>query len=190
MKSDKILLGACFAVLFLGFFSSSKGVGCFSEFERANKILMHTPTTELFWALIHPEAALYEEFFNSSKLSSEHKSYIELLKSNGIEVCTVEELFYKGVLDETGNVIEGDDLSSLRNFAKDALVIDSSCLSTEDQVKQLDYKDKIIANLQEMNNNQQLMVDAYKAVMEINEGYLEDVKATMQKVFDAIKESE
>ena len=147
MRSDKILLTACFAVLFLGFFSSSKGVGCFSEFERANKILMHTPTTELFWALIHPEAALYEEFFNSSKLSSEHKSYIELLKSNGIEVCTVEELFYKGVLDEVGNVIEGDDLSSLRNFAKDALVIDSSCLSTEDQVKQIDYKDKVIQGL-------------------------------------------
>lgn len=108
---------------------------------------MHTSKYTSFWGVIHPHSALYEKGFNSFKLIEEHKKYISILESNGIEVLNIENILLMNVLDFNGNIIEGRELDELRAFAKKILKIDSSNLSIADPKIKFDYKDKIIMGL-------------------------------------------
>lgn len=63
-----------------------------AEFTKAHVILMHTPGHELYDGVIHPAAGLYEDYFDADAAADEHRGYISMLKNNGIEVYTVEQV--------------------------------------------------------------------------------------------------
>lgn len=63
-----------------------------AEFTPAHVILMHTPSQELYDGVIHPAAGLYDDYFDADAAAEEHRGYIEMLRDNGIEVHTVEEV--------------------------------------------------------------------------------------------------
>ncbi len=61
----------------------------------AGTILMHTPGQELFYGVIHPMAGLFEDYFDVDKAAAEHQYYMEVLKNNGVEVFTVQDILMK-----------------------------------------------------------------------------------------------
>ena len=48
-------------------------------------ILMHEPTEELFLGVIHPDAALFSDYFNTEEASAEHEFYRRKLKEAGAD---------------------------------------------------------------------------------------------------------
>lgn len=63
-----------------------------AEFTPARVILMHTPGQELYDGVIHPAAALYENYFDIDAAAAEHRGYIQALRRQGIRVHTVEDV--------------------------------------------------------------------------------------------------
>lgn len=107
-------------------------------------ILMHEPTEELFLGVIHPDAALFSDYFNTEQASSEHEYYRKKLKEAGAEVRTVREILLEGTLDKDGNAIEGEALNNLRRFAADFIVYNTDNISGEKK-KQDEYKRSVLA---------------------------------------------
>ncbi|EIC23076.1 arginine deiminase family protein [Thiorhodovibrio frisius] len=122
-------------------------IGASAEWLPAKTILMHTPGQELFLGIIHPDAALYEKPFSINGAANEHQEYIRLLEKNGAVVFTVRDALLRGVLDKNGNVIEGDALDRLREFAADFLTIDTSALPEQERTAQEAYKEKTLRAL-------------------------------------------
>ena len=60
-----------------------------AEYHKAGSILMYTPGTELFDGVIHPDAGLYEKYFDIDKAADEHRNYISMLEKEGCSVHTV-----------------------------------------------------------------------------------------------------
>ena len=63
-----------------------------AEWDKATRILMHTPEMVLFDGVIHPAAGLFKDYFNINDAISEHLNYIKMLESNGIQVYTLEDI--------------------------------------------------------------------------------------------------
>lgn len=97
---------------------AQESVSPVAEFTKARVILMHTPGQELYDGVIHPAAALYEHYFDADAAAEEHRGYIKMLKNNGIEVHTVEE------------VLLSMDIEKLRKLATPYLVYDASSTSS------------------------------------------------------------
>jgi len=91
-----------------------------SEWSRATNILMHTPGEELFDGVIHPSAGLFEEYFDVEKAAEEHRAYISLLKSYGINVHEVKDILGKM------------DIEKLRELSSETLVYNISDLDPRD----------------------------------------------------------
>ena len=91
-----------------------------AEWNNACSILMFTPGDELFNGLIHPGAALFEEYFDADAAADEHRNYIQKLEANGIKIFNV-----KSVLEEIG-------IDTLRNMATEVLKYDISGLAAKD----------------------------------------------------------
>ncbi len=105
-----------------------------AEWSRAASILMHTPGHELFDAEIHPAAGLFEKYFNVDSAAQEHRAYIELLRSKGVEVYTVMELLRKA------------DVAKLRALASRSLKYDGSHI--EDSPSDLEaYRRQILGEM-------------------------------------------
>ncbi len=85
-----------------------------AEWSPAGVILMHTPALELFDSVIHPAAALFEEYFDVDAAAGEHRQYIGKLREYGIEVHTVTDL------------LRSTDAGRLRELAGKALKYDAS----------------------------------------------------------------
>lgn len=85
-----------------------------AEYTRAHVILMHTPGQELYDGVINPAAGLYDDYFDTDAAADEHRGYIRMLKNNGIEVHTVEE------------VLMSMEHEQLRKLASPHLVYDAS----------------------------------------------------------------
>lgn len=85
-----------------------------AEYTKAHVILMHTPGQELYDGVIHPAAGLYDDYFDIDAAADEHRGYIKMLKANGIEVHTVEE------------VLLSMDKDKLRKLADPCLTYDAS----------------------------------------------------------------
>ena len=66
-----------------------------AEYHKADAILMHTPGEELFQAVVHPAAGLFEDYLDVKKAADEHKFYINVLEKNGCQVFTIN-----GILNE------------------------------------------------------------------------------------------
>ena len=60
-----------------------------AEYHKAGSILMYTPGTELFDGVIHPDAGLYERYFDIDRAADEHLNYISMLEAQGCTVHTV-----------------------------------------------------------------------------------------------------
>lgn len=50
---------------------------------------MYTPGTELFDGVIHPDAGLYDRYFDIDMAAEEHRNYISMLEEQGCTVHTV-----------------------------------------------------------------------------------------------------
>ncbi len=63
-----------------------------AEWMQAGVILMHTPGPELFYGVIHPKAGLFEHYFDVDEAAKEHQYYMQVLRDNGAEVYTVQDI--------------------------------------------------------------------------------------------------
>lgn len=63
-----------------------------AEYQKAEVILMHTPGEELFQAVAHPAAGLFEDYFDVSKAAKEHEYYIGRLEHTGCKVYTINQI--------------------------------------------------------------------------------------------------
>ena len=70
-----------------------------AEWDKAGTILMHTPGMELFDGVVHPSAALFENYFSADSAAAEHRGYIDMLRRRGITVVTVESLLASAPID-------------------------------------------------------------------------------------------
>ncbi|MBR4924990.1 MAG: hypothetical protein IKZ61_04475 [Prevotella sp.] len=106
-----------------------------AEWSRAGVILMHTPGEELFNGVIHPLAALFEDYFDVEEAAKEHRGYIEMLEANGIKVLTVRDILNEICID------------SLRSLAGKVLVYDTSALGDEDESGSEAYRQEVLSRM-------------------------------------------
>ena len=114
------LLFFLFALLSLGLSAQTFSYPA-AEFTRARQILMFTPGDELFDGVIHPAAALYENYFDVDEAAKEHLNYIEMLRNNGIEVLRVQD------------VLQDMSIRDLRTLADPAFVYDAENVTSISQ---------------------------------------------------------
>ncbi len=103
-----------------------------AEWEKAQVILMHTPSAELFDGVIHPSAGLFENYFDVDAAAQEHQAYIAQLQQHGITVYTVAQILHQA------------DRKQLRTLAEQSLHYDCSLLPEQ---------------AHEMENYRQLILD-------------------------------
>ena len=106
-----------------------------AEWARAGEILMHTPGEELFCGVIHPDAGLFENYFDVEKAASEHVNYMEMLRNNGIRVHSVME------------ILEEVDIDKLRSLAGKVLKYDISAIPDEDVAATEAYRQENLAKM-------------------------------------------
>lgn len=63
-----------------------------AEYQRAEVVLMHTPGEELFQAVAHPAAGLFEDYLDVAKAAKEHQAYIARLEKEGCQVFTINQI--------------------------------------------------------------------------------------------------
>ncbi|MBR1469324.1 MAG: hypothetical protein IJ605_04355 [Prevotella sp.] len=106
-----------------------------AEWSPACDILMHTPGQELFDGVIHPSAALFEDYFDVNQAASEHRQYIRMLEANGIKVHTVSQ-----ILQET-------DIEKLRPLAAKMLTYDISHINEETPDASENYRQYVLSKM-------------------------------------------
>ncbi len=121
-----------------------------AEFDSAQAVIMHEPTSELYYGVLHPHAALFDSYFNAEKAAKEHKQFQELLKSKGLEVFTVKAALLKNVVDAEGEPVEGEELEEFRQFARSCVRLNTPALtglSNEEILEQHIYLDKVFKTM-------------------------------------------
>ncbi len=63
-----------------------------SEWGRLNRVIMHSPGTEITYAMFAPKPFLFERPFNYSIAKQEHKNLQSVLEENGVRVDILEDL--------------------------------------------------------------------------------------------------
>lgn len=106
-----------------------------AEYHKAGSILMYTPGTELLDGVIHPDAGLYEKYFDIDKAAEEHRNYILMLEQAGCTVYTVTQTLLAMPHD------------SLVALAQSSLTYDVSSLSLSEQEAQAVYKREVLASM-------------------------------------------
>ena len=106
-----------------------------AEWSPACDILMHTPGQELFDGVIHPSAALFEDYFDVNQAAAEHRQYIRMLEANGIKVHTVSK-----ILHET-------DIDKLRTLAEKMLTYDISHINEENPDASENYRQYVLSKM-------------------------------------------
>jgi len=106
-----------------------------AEWSPACDILMHTPGQELFDGVIHPSAALFEDYFDVNQAAAEHRQYIRMLEANGIKVHTVSK-----ILHET-------DIEKLRVLAEKMLTYDISHINEENPDASENYRQYVLSKM-------------------------------------------
>ena len=106
-----------------------------AEYHKAGSILMYTPGAELFDGVIHPDAGLYEKYFNINKAADEHRNYIAMLEEEGCSVQTVTST----LLSMPHN--------RLLALAEPSLTYDVSNLEKSEQEAQAIYKREVLASM-------------------------------------------
>lgn len=117
-----------------------------AEYAPADVVIMHEPSSELYYGVLHPHAALFDTYFNAPKAAIEHQEYRELLQKNGIDVLTIKEVLLKNVVDAFGEPVEGPELEEFRLFARSCVRINTSAeasLSAQEIEEQHTYLDSV-----------------------------------------------
>lgn len=121
--------------------------GCRAEWDRAVEALVHVPGKELFFGVIHPDAALFERPFSATRATQEHLQYLQQLRQRGIRCRTLEEVLLDGTLDEDDLPVEGSPLEALRGLAREFIAIDASGLDDAAREAQQAYLDRTVQQL-------------------------------------------
>ncbi len=106
-----------------------------AEYQKAGTILMYTPGVELFDGVIHPDAGLYEKYFDIDKAAEEHRNYIAMLENQGCTVHTVTETLLS---------MPHDGLTAL---AESSLSYDVGKLPADKREAQGAYKKDVLASM-------------------------------------------
>ena len=106
-----------------------------AEYHKAGSILMYTPGTELFDGVIHPDAGLYNRYFDIDKASEEHKNYISMLEKQGCTVYTVT------------NTLLSMPHDKLVALAGESLTYDVNNLPADELEAQTEYKQQVLASM-------------------------------------------
>ena len=106
-----------------------------AEYHKAGSILMYTPGAELFDGVIHPDAGLYEKYFDIDKAADEHRNYIAMLEKEGCQVHTV------------ANTLLSMPQDRLLALAEPSLTYDVSNLEISEQEAQVIYKREVLASM-------------------------------------------
>ena len=106
-----------------------------AEYHKAGSILMYTPGAELFDGVIHPDAGLYEKYFDIDKAADEHRNYISMLEKEGCTVHTVT------------NTLLSMPHDRLVSLAQPSLKYDVSNLEISEQEAQALYKREVLASM-------------------------------------------
>ncbi|WP_010522274.1 arginine deiminase family protein [Aquimarina agarivorans] len=117
-----------------------------AEFDQAQAVIMHEPSSELYYGVLHPHAALFDSYFNAVKAAEEHKQFQQLLKNKGLEVFTVKEALLKNVVDSEGEPIAGKDLEAFRKFARSCVRLNTLAekgLNKNELLEQHIYLDQV-----------------------------------------------
>ena len=122
-------------------------VGARAEWDQARMILMHTPSEEILHGVIHPAAALFEKPFSLEEARRQHLDYIALLEQEGAVVHTVVQTLLAGTMDAQGRALPGPALDELREFAGRFLVYNTTRLAPDEQQRQEQYKQEVLAAL-------------------------------------------
>ena len=124
-------------------------VGCRAEWDRPRDILLHVPGEELFFGVIHPNAALFERPFSSAIARREHLQFVARLESLGVRCHTLENLLLAGTLDEDEQPVSGDAIQSLRQLAQASISVTCAGFANPhaEQQAQESYLARTIAQL-------------------------------------------
>jgi arginine deiminase len=155
-----------------------ESVGAKAEYDKAKVILMHEPGNELFLGVIHPRAALFEDYFRPSVAAKEHRAYQKLLRKDNIKVYTIREILLDGTVNKANQAIEGRNLDSLRNFARKHFKIDPSLSSLKSIVSEGEYLDSII-NKMHPTELVDILIHQPEIILkstDLNTGYAADYK--------------
>ena len=106
-----------------------------AEYDKAGSILMYTPGTELFDGVIHPDAGLYDRYFDIDKASEEHRNYISMIEGQGCTVHTVK------------NTLLSMPHSKLVALAETSLSYDVSNLPISEREAQATYKQQVLTSM-------------------------------------------
>lgn len=66
-----------------------------AEYQYATMALVHTPGDELFEAIIHPQAALFADYFDVDAAAAEHEKFISVMRANNIKVYNLRDVLMK-----------------------------------------------------------------------------------------------
>lgn len=124
-------------ILFTGLFNAYTQSN--AEWQPAQKVLVHTPGTEIIFGVLHPKAALYEQTFSVSAAQKEHEAFIKTLENNNIEVVQVKNLLVNAVVDDAGKIRNKETYEALKAMAKNAIRYDSKRLPVNLKNEQLKY---------------------------------------------------
>lgn len=117
-----------------------------AEYDTASLVLMHEPGREIFLGVLHPDAALFEDYMDLKKIVLEHQYYKKQLTATGAKVITIRDILLDGTLDNKGYTVEGAKLNNLRKLASSFLTFQSNGLSKEEAAAQQSYKSKVITS--------------------------------------------
>lgn len=133
---------------------------------------MHEPTDELFLGVMHPDAALFSDYFDIDKAAKEHAAYRAELEKAGAKVLTVRQILLEGTIDKNGNPIEGPELTMLREFASGFLTYNTDAVPEEAKAQQR-YKKMIIerANPKDLVKMIMLQPEIVLSYTESNTGF-------------------
>ncbi len=118
-------------------------IGQSAEYDNAKTIIMHSPGSEISLGMLHPQAALFEVYFNIDESAAEHEAYADQLRKSGANVVMLRDLLAYGCVDGE----ESSELDELRDFAYSILEYNCDALSEESKVSELAYKRDVINSL-------------------------------------------
>ncbi|HBS48328.1 TPA: hypothetical protein DEO28_00595 [Candidatus Dependentiae bacterium] len=148
LTHKKVLFAAILSIVFSKQSLHSWAVGVSAEWDKPEVILMHTPGQEVFYGLLHANAALFEDSFDTCAAQKEHLNYMATLRENNIIVIELTDALLKGTLNEDGSKKEGPELDQLIEFASQSLVYDMpQNWSQETKEEQLKYKKNILSKV-------------------------------------------
>jgi len=120
-----------------------------AEYDRAQTIIMHTPGGELFFGVLQPSSALFQnEPINRYKVKAQHKEYVSTLEKQGIKVLTIKDILLEGTLNENDELVKGLKLEELIGLAEKSIQYTYSDDITKEKIAETQsLHKKIIYNL-------------------------------------------